>query len=494
MSKDQSSYRQIMKATSLFGGVQVFNIIVNIVRTKFVAILLGPVGIGISGLLTSTISLISSLTNFGLGTSAVRNISSAFASGDETRVAQLVVVVKRLVWITGALGALIMLIFSSFLSELTFGNHQYTYAFAWISISLLINQISIGQNVVLRGMRKLKYLAQASMFGSILGLFTTVPLFYYYELDGIVPGIIVTSISTLLLTWYYSNKVKVLKSQVSRKRTLLEGKDMLKMGFMISLSGLIAQGGSYVVRIFISNTGGVDQVGLYTAGFAIINSYVGMIFAAMSTDYYPRLSSVSNDNDESRLIITQQAEIALLILAPVILIFLVFINWVVILLYSSKFIEVSDMILWAILGIFFKAVSWSIAFIFLAKGASKLFFWNELITNIYILGFNIIGYYFWGLTGLGVSFLVGYMLYVFQVYFITNRMYNFHFTRGFYKIFISQLTLASCCLGVVKYFDSPYSFLFGGIFIGLSSYLSFKELDNRLGLKAILKNLKDKFL
>jgi len=78
------------------------------------------------------------------------------------------------------------------------------------------------------------------------------------------------------------------------------------------------------------------------------------------------------------------------------------------------------MIYWAALGMFFKAASWAIAFVFLAKGASKLFFWNELIVNIYILILNILGYHYWGLTGLGLSFLVGYFLYLIQVYIIAQ--------------------------------------------------------------------------
>ncbi len=44
MSDQQSSYRQIMKATSIFGGVQVFQIIIQIIRSKFVALYLGPMG------------------------------------------------------------------------------------------------------------------------------------------------------------------------------------------------------------------------------------------------------------------------------------------------------------------------------------------------------------------------------------------------------------------------------------------------------------------
>src|SRR5665647_1277060 len=124
MPEENTSYRQIMKATSIFGGVQVFNIIISIIRSKFIAVLLGPTGMGISGLLTSTTSLISGLTNFGLGTSAVKNVAASNATGNRTKIAIVVTVLRRWVWITGLFGALVILVLSPWLSQLTFGNHK----------------------------------------------------------------------------------------------------------------------------------------------------------------------------------------------------------------------------------------------------------------------------------------------------------------------------------------------------------------------------------
>ena len=492
MNSQQTSYRQIMKATSIFGGVQVFRIIIEIIRSKFIAILLGPLGMGIFGLLTYTNGFVAALTNFGLSTSAVRDISTAYITGNETRLAIVASVLRRWVWVTGFLGAILTATLSPWLSEITFGNRDYTFAFIWISITLLLNQISAGQGVLLRGMRKIRYMAQSGMIGSVIGLFTTIPLYYYYGIKGIVPGIIVTAIASLLLTWYYSRKLDIKPVYVSKARTLAEGKEMLKMGFMISLSGLITLGASYIVRIFISRTGGIDQVGLYSAGFAIINAYVGMVFTAMSTDYYPRLSAVSHSNEECRNVMNQQAEIALLILAPILIVFLVFINWVVILLYSKQFLPVTAMIYWAALGMFFKAASWSIAFVFLAKGASKLFFWNELITNVYLLGLNVLGYFYMGLTGLGLSFLVAYFLYLIQVYMVAMINFEFRFNAEFVKIFSLQLGLALLSFLTVKFMSNPWPYIIGMILIMVSTWYSWKELDKRMDLKALIANLRTK--
>ena len=492
MSEQQSSYRQIMKATSLFGAVQVFNIIIAIIRSKFVAVLLGPTGMGIMGLLTSSTGIISRLTNCGLGTSAVKDIATTYGTGNEKRIGIVVTVIQRMVWITGLIGLIITAAFSPWLSQLTFGNKDYSLAFIWLSATLLFDQLTSGQLVILQGLRKLNYLAKANLSGSFIGLFITIPLYYFWGLDGIVPGIIGTALFSLLMSWYYADKIKVERTTLSTKQTLAEGKNMLMIGFMISLSGFFTVAASYIVRIFISRNGGVEQVGLYTAGFAIINTYVGLIFNAMGTDYYPRLSAVAHDNKLCKQTINQQAEIAILILAPILVVFLTFINWVVILLYSKQFIAVNQMIYWAALGMFFKAVSWAIAFMFLSKGSGKIYFWNELIANICLLSLNLLGYHLWGLTGLGISFALAYLIYLIQVYVISKIKFAFQFDRSFIKIFIIQFGLAIMAFVIINILKRPYVYLAGAFLAIGSGWYSIMELEKKMGLLSILRNYRDK--
>lgn len=260
------------------------------------------------------------------------------------------------------------------------------------------------------------------------------------------------------------------------------------MGFLISFSGIITLAVSYVVRIYISNVGGLDDVGLFTAGFAIINTYVGMVFTAMASDYYPRLSSVAYNNKLAKETINEQAEIAILILSPILVVFLVFVNLGIILLYSKDFIEVVPMVHWATLGIFFKALSWPIAFIFLAKGASKAFFWNELIANTYVLIGNVLGYYYYGLTGLGISFFISYLLYFAQFFLVSNKLYKFSMNKSTVKIFIYQFSLALICFIAVYSFDQVIAYTVGCIIILISSWFSFNELEKRLKFVEIIKN------
>ncbi len=460
MSKDTSSYRQILKATSIFGGVQVFKIITTLIRSKLIAILLGPTGMGIAGLLTSTTSLIGSLTNLGLRTAAVKDVAKANGSGDVNKLSQIVSVFKKIVWFTGLLGALITLIFSKWLSKITFGDYSYTWSFVMLSITLLLNQLTVGQNVILQGMRKIKYLASANIIGSLLSLIITIPLYYIYGLDGIVPALILLSFSTFIVASFYSSKVKVSIYNPSFEEIKDKGKDMIKLGFFISISGMIMTFTSYLLRLYISNEGGVEDVGLYNAGFKIIGTYVGLVFTAMSTDYFPRLSAIADDKFKLREIVNHQSEIAILIIGPLMVLFISFSDFFLTLLYSKKFLPINIMLVWSSLGVIFKAASWPIGYIFLAKGENKIFFYSELAGNVYTLIFNVLGYKYFGLTGLGLSYLCSFLLVYIQVGIISYFRYGFVQSKGFFKnLFIFCLFLISVLFLIFFNVDNDFYIL-----------------------------------
>lgn len=487
VQKQTSSYRSIFKATSLFGGVQVYQILIGIVKSKFIAVLLGPAGMGIQGLYQSTIDLIKNFSAFGLEQSAVRDISEANGSGDQQRVGRTVATVRKLVWLTGLLGLSITLFLSPILSQLTFGNRDYTWGFVILSSTLLINQLCTGQKVVLQGMRRLKDLAKASAIGSTIGLLASIPLYYWLGAKGIVPTMVIVSLTAMALAWFYSRRVPIREESVTPKQAINNGHSMIKMGLAMSVSSILVTLFAYILRWFIRKQGGVDEVGLYTAGFVIMNTYVGMVFSAMGTDYYPRLAAVNKDNNRCREVINQQGEIAILILAPMVISCIIFMPFIIRLIYSENFLPANDFILIAVTGTMFKAVSWVISYAFLAKAESRLFIINETVTNIYGLILNILGYKIGGLTGLGISYASIYLLYLVQVYIIAHNRYGFDFTKSFKRVYIIQLLLVISSFVLILSWHSTLVYIPSVAIFITCGIMSVKELDSRIQLLSVIK-------
>jgi O-antigen/teichoic acid export membrane protein len=491
-TESNSSYKSIFKATSLFGGVQVYQILISIIKSKFVALLLGPYGVGIQGLLTSGTDLIKQLTSFGLSQSAVKNISEANATGDEIIVSKTIKVLRKLVWVTGIIGALIVICFSPILSKASFGNYDYTIPFILLSSTLLLDQICAGQRTLLQGLRRLKDLARASAIGVTVGLFVSIPLYYILGVRGIVPTLILNSITVLLLTWYFSRKVKVQPVIITKQDIKTEGRAMLVMGVALSIGAILVAICSFVLRSFIRSIGGEAEVGLFAAGFTIINTYVSMIFTAMSTDYYPRLAAVNTDNVKCRELVNQQAEIGILILAPMLTLCLVFMPLIIMILYSNKFLPAFGYISWAAVGMMLKMASWSIAYQFIAKSESKVFILNEISQNVYTLLLNLLGYKLYGLTGLGVSFLISQLIYLVQVYCVAHFKYSFVFGRSFVLYFTFQSALVVSAFMVGYFADGIWLYLLGACSILISVIFSIKILNEKIGLLGMIKGVLNK--
>lgn len=487
MQDNKSSYRSVFKATSLFGGVQVYQILIQIIKSKVIAVLLGPAGVGVIGLFQSGLDLIKNVTSMGLSSSAVRDVSEANGTGNHERITKTLSVVSQLSWITGLIGLVIVIVSSPLLSRSLFGNYDYTVSFILLSFTLLFDQLSAGQRVVIQGLRRLKDLAKCSAIGVTLGLIVSIPFYYWMRIKGIVPTLILTSICSLIISWLYSRRIKVEQTRVSIRESVRQGRQMLIMGLSMSFSGIFTTVVAYITRGYIQSVGGIEEVGLYQAGFVIMTTYVGLVMNAIATDYYPRLASINNDNEKCREAVCQQGEIGTMILAPLLVVCLVFMPYVLKILYSDDFLAANLYISWACLGMILRFGSWIISYLFVAKAETKMFVINELSSCVYALLFNIAGYKICGLQGIGIAFAVSYLLYFIQVYLIARSRYRFRFTYDFLKVYANQLALIIACLVMVLVSDGLLKYSVGVLFILVSSFLGIRGLNQKMDIISIIK-------
>lgn len=486
MSDTKSSYQQILKTTSLFGGVQFVAIIISIIRTKLIAVFIGPAGMGIIALLNSTLAIITSLSGFGVETSAVKSISENYKNEDLKTVSRTIQTVKKIVFLTGLLGMIMTILFSEVLSTVTFGDSSQSNSFIILAITILFKQVTSGHLAVLQGLRKLQFLAKANLYGNLFGLLFSIPVYYYFKIEAILPTIVIASLTAFVFSFYYSTKVNIKKENIANIALLDEGKSILKLGFMLTISGVLTLLSTYLIQIYIGKMGGLEQVGFYNAGFTLLNSYVGIIFTVMSTDYFPKLAAINSDNEKIKSSVSQQAFISVLIITPIIVLFLTLIPFLIQLIYTSKFNVIIPMVCFGIIGMLFRAVSWSIGFILIAKGDSKIFIRTAFGFNVLSLVMNVFGYYFYGLEGLGISFCTYFLFHFIGLLVITKKRYNFHFKKDFYIIY--AISFLVCLLTFfLRLIENPilkYSLM--ALMLAFSLGFSFYQINKKINLKETL--------
>ena len=97
--------------------------------------------------------------------SAVRDISAANGTGDKISISKTIKTLRQWSWLTGIFGALVTVSLAPVLSQWSFGNREYTWAFIWLSITVLLQAISKGQSAILQGTRRLQEMTKAGVIG-----------------------------------------------------------------------------------------------------------------------------------------------------------------------------------------------------------------------------------------------------------------------------------------------------------------------------------------
>ena len=423
MRENNNNIRSVFKATAILSSVQFFNILIGVVRNKIVSMILGPTGMGVVGLMQSTSQTISGFTNCGVSVSSVKNVAQAYENKDISLLGKTIYVLKRLVACAGSLAILVMLILSKKLSQWSFGNDDYALSFVCLSISLLFSQATQAYQTIIKGCRRIYYYARANVIGNLSALIISIPLYFIWGEKAIVPVLILVSLCTCYVAYLYENRlgIKEIKAEGAEFRAI--SFDILRMGIPLAISEIFPIMASYLIRLFVSSgNGGVADVGLYSAGFAILNGYVGMIFTAMSSDFIPRLSATVDDNKACEGIINNQILLSILILFPILSILIALCRVVVVLLYSKAFLAMTGMICWGALGMLLKTYNWCFGCILIPKRDSKPFFYFSILSALVYLGTSIAFYSFWGLTGLGIAFLVSHTWdFIVSVFFVGNR-------------------------------------------------------------------------
>ncbi|MBO8476289.1 MAG: oligosaccharide flippase family protein, partial [Bacteroidetes bacterium] len=283
MGRKEGISRTIVKSMGLFGGVQIANILCAIIRTKLVAVWIGPAGIGLFSLFNNAAEMVSSITSLGIRNSAVRDVAVAAESHDALRLGRVIAVIKRWSWFVSIFGAAVMIAIAPLLSDFTFGSYSRTWDFILLSCVLMFYGLVNGEQTILQGVSSLRRLAHASVWGVAAGLLISIPLFYFWGIDSIVTSIVVYQAMLLLFTWIFRHK-DYERVRLSAKEAFTEGKEFVKLGIFLTLSGFITTLFSYAFSVYLNRTSGTAEVGFFQAGYTLVNKYVGLIFTAIGME------------------------------------------------------------------------------------------------------------------------------------------------------------------------------------------------------------------
>ena len=423
--------RTIVKAMGLFGSIQVFTILCSVIRTKLIALWIGPAGMGLFAIFNSAIDMVSNVSNLGVRTSSIRSIS--LHTAHTSMLARVCTAVRRLSALLGVLGGLILACAAPLFSRLSFGDSSHTAGFIFLSLALIANAITNGEHAIMQGTSLLRKLAKSSLYGAFTGLILSIPMYYFLGEQSIIPSILCYSLSVLTFSYMLRNKdVSLNADTLSLADTLAIGKDFLKLGVFITLTDIVTQCTNYVFVSYLNLAADTETVGYYQAGYTLIAKYTGLILSALCVEYFPRLSKVAHSNMKLNIFVSQELNIALMVLTPVIVAFILFRRIIITILYTDSFFAIETYISVGIIGMVFRAVSWCMAYVILAKGKGKMFFITEALDALICIALYIISFHYWGIDGFGYAFFAWYLSYTLITAYCYFRLFGLRLTRSCY--------------------------------------------------------------
>lgn len=482
MSYSSTDYKGIFKSTFLFSFVQIVNIVTKVAVNKVVAIVLGAEGLGIISLYNSAINMLKSGCGLGIKQSAVRDVAEANEEKDIKRISEIIAVTNKVVLFTALLGLVVTIIGSPLLSKYSFGSTEYIIPFIILSVAVALNIYAEGQMAIITGMRRLRDLAKVNILGSVIGMVSSIPLYFFFGKEGIVPSLVIAALCLFIFTKFYVRRINVDRAKITLKETFQKAAPMVQMGSVLMLAGFAGLAIDLLVSSFIRYEGGFETVGYYQAGATIISGYFGIVLTAMTTDYYPRICGVNKDNESLNAELNKQVSAGIILIFPLAVCFVYLAPLFISFLYSNSFEVSTQYTDYAIFGTVLIVASNCMGMIFMAKMASKLYLMLVLIALACQLCLYVPLYHFWGLRGLGISYIMNGVICIMLYGIILYRRYKILLNRNNCVLILVVVLTITITLLSRNLSNRVLSFVIGGtIFIGSALY-SFIYLKKKMGI------------
>jgi O-antigen/teichoic acid export membrane protein len=488
MNKD-GSYRQILRSSSIIGGASVINIAVGLLRIKVAAVLLGPAGVGLIGLLTSLAGTASAVAGLGFGNVGTRQIAEAAGRNDAVAAAAAR---RALFWgtlVLALLGAAVFWALRGVLAVRVLGDASLADDVGWLALVVALTVAAASQTGLLNGMRQIGDLARVSVLSALLSTVMGVGALMLWGRSGLMAFIIAVPLASFLLGHVYVARLP----KVQAPRTPLpvlagQWRILATLGAAFMVASLAGTVGQLLVRTLVHRQLGADALGYFQAASAISMSYIGFVLAAMGADYYPRLTAAIHDHAAVNRMVNEQTEVALLLASPVFLAMMGLAPWVIELLYSSSFHAAAAVLRWQVLGDVLKVASWPLGFVILAAGDGRIYMLTEsLAVGVFVLltwyGLSLIG-----VAGAGMAFVGMYVVLLPVVYWLARRKTGFRWAATVRRL-LGWLMLAAVALLVAAEW-SPMAGATAGLIMstGIGLY-SFSRLAHKTSLTGPLGHL-----
>ena len=381
---------------------------VNLVVIKFIAVLVGPAGLGLLGNLMSAATMVAVFAGGGILNGITKYVAEYDA--DPECQARFLRCATAYGLTASVIVFIVCCVAASPLSRSLFGDTSWAWLFPLIGITHLLCFIGGGIVAIVNGKR------QPTIFAviTITGYLGVVPATYFLIRLGGVAG---ASIALLAV----ASATAIPALLVAGRRGLLTGLrprfdridtcNLFRFTCIAAVSAIAFPLTEIMIRLRLTEDLGLTATGIWQALARLSGANLGFFTVFLATSYMPRLSSISDRGEATSTVLRSLSLIGPAFACCAIVIYLAR-SIIVPLLFADAFRPMETIVGWQLLGDFFRVCSYVVGFLVVARAALKIHVMAELTQCVLYFTFTVIALNMnHGLQGVAQAYAATYAIY-----------------------------------------------------------------------------------
>lgn len=412
-----------LRVTMLLGSVTALSLVVQIVRTKLVAIHVGREGMALVAQFSDLQMLVAGLLLLGADQGMVAVATDAYARGDPEILHKTLKMLRRWLFPLALLVLTALTAAAPWLLPQITGQPNYVLP-GMLALAALAAQLWVRPwTAIINGARAFQILARARLAETLVSFAVLVPLVLMWRVQGALYSLAAVQVVGLATTWWAFRRLAP-PTPNDGAATLPpidnSTQTLVRFGAATLVGGLISTGLSLALRREIISLHGLEQSGLYQVAFALTQQYLTLVLGAMSAYSFPAYRAVHNQPQALSQEVNHTLRGALLVIVPIIAVLLVLREPFILVLFTEEYLPAEAMLRLQLLGDLFKVVAWAIGVPILAAGRAG----THIALEVLFASSWLVGVWGWsqlfGVLGAPIGFLVNQIL-VCVVYIVVIR-------------------------------------------------------------------------
>lgn len=399
------SFQSLVRSTLLTGSSSVATTLVGILRVKALAMLLGPAGVGLLGVLASAASVGTTLAAVGSDTTGTRRIAldrdNSRGTARIRRTLLLIALAHGLVAMAG------FWLLREPLARWLLGGPAHATEIGLLGSAVALSLVAGLQMAQLQGLARVGDIARINILSSAVGTVIGLAAVWAAGVAGLLALVLAQPAIAAVMATARTRHLG-LPADASHDASLLrdigDWAATLRQGAPYMVSFLVTAASPLVIRALVVHDLGIEAAGHFHAAWTLSVLYVAFLLNAMSVGYFPRLTTLASERAAASRLVDDQTQLALAIGGTALIVVLATAPVLVPLLYSSAFAPAAGIVEWQALGNLMKIAGWPIGYLLIAHGRSTMLVATEVAWNALLVGLVWVGLPHLGLAATGIAF------------------------------------------------------------------------------------------